>query len=239
MYWMACMVLMQSHGRAGYTFWRKSMFSQGLDHKTGRIHGAYTLFTKSVVTNKEGIVRVDNIWCQDYGGGNNTKFVDLLSKRESYAASANHRQMGNSMFAIARWANFQRHPQDVYDICGKFHTGLGASAEENLETSYELSDYMAKNWNWVHDGASKSWKVSGPGTHLPPAQLKGKNTVVWQAVQWDYDAKDGKWSSPTQQTGHWGPNVGPGVAASRRGHTSFVKHQAYAADINVQLQATV
>ena len=60
--------------------------------------------------------------------------------------------------------------------------------------------------------------------------LRSLNTLCWRGMTLKKEGKDdddGKWVVEHVNTGHWGPNVYPGVRSVRMGENTFMKDMGY------------
>ena len=222
-YRMASAILAKGGNETGSTFHGHHDFMLS-DDIVRKVHvGHYTFYSKSVVKRPKNYVIVEDVFAQGYVGGEGTGVQDV-AEFKAMVSSSNQGRTVNSMIAVV----CNRRPKDhCIDITGRFapsvyETFRGGQTEDFAEEHYQGSRTV---YNALDMKKVDLYKVQETDEYL--SRVKRMNTVCFRGMEMRFDAKSDQFVPTQLNTGHWGPNVYPGVKKVRMGENSFMEKQRY------------
>jgi len=105
---------------------------------------------------------------------------------------------------------------------GKFHRCLTPSAEERNQIQYECATLMSNIWGWQHHPEISPLHHFFETENVCSINYS-QNTLALQAHQFFWDTNKGDYCDPVMERGHWGPNIGPGIGATRKSTSGVVR----------------
>ena len=222
-YRMASAILAKGGQDTGSTFHGHHDFMLS-DDIIRKVHvGHYTFYSKSVVKRPKNYVIVEDVFAQGYVGGEGTR----AHTKESFNNMVSSGRFGNEAESLIAVLSTRRPKDHVIDITGRFapsvyETFRGGRVDEEVEEHYQgsASVYQALNMSRVD-----MYKVQDTDEYM--SRVKRMNTVCFRGMEMRYDAPQQQFVPTQLNTGHWGPNVYPGVKKVRMGENSFMEKQNY------------
>lgn len=219
-YMMGTMIHMNAYGKAGYTYygWADFQLSDNVAQKTH--YGHFTMYAKSIVMFPEFIVRVDNVLCKRYIGGNDVATWDPLDEedRDNYRTN----ELTKAQFLIPILKGSWKPSPDAHfmDITTRFNERLYPDAQAKKATDYgPIGRIMGELWGWR--------SISSPANKGYFDNFAPKfNTLVFREHTRIYN-QETKTEEITMDSGHWGKQVYPGCGRVRRGEEMYFKDVDY------------
>merc|ERR1711871_70624 len=224
-YNMSSAILMKSGLETGFTAHghHDFMLTDDVIHKCHIGH--YTMYHKSIVKQPKNVHIVEDVFATGYVGGEGAEF---FTPAEELMSQAQEERFAKDVICI--WVNEEPSNKPI-DLSGKYERELiegdqiDISAEKLNEQQYNADlNQDAKN---VFDGIRMSKPANGGNQFL--TVLRSLNTLCWRGMTLKKEGKanDEKWVLEHVNTGHWGPNVYPGVRSVRMGENTFMKDMGY------------
>jgi hypothetical protein len=188
--------------------------------------GHYTMYHKSIVKQPKNVHIVEDVFATGYVGGEGTKFFEP----EDLATQAQEEQFDKDLIAIY----VSEEPKNgVVDLLGDYSKLL-----EGDNIHIKSGDLFKDKYDLTDKGkdAIAQIRMSEPVGARDKEQflsvLRSLNTLCWRGmtlkeVDKDASGKNGKWVVEHVNSGHWGPNVYPGVRSVRMGENTFIKDMGY------------
>ena len=225
-YNMSSAVLMKSGSETGFTAHghHDFMLTDDVIHKCHIGH--YTMYHKSIVKQPKNIQIVEDVFATGYVGGEG---VEPFKNPEELMSQAQEERFDKDVICI--WVTKEPSNKPI-DLSGKYERELiegdqiDINAEKLNETQYDAD--LNKNAKNAFDGIRMSKPANGGNQFL--TVLRSLNTLCWRGMTLKKEGKDdddGKWVVEHVNTGHWGPNVYPGVRSVRMGENTFMKDMGY------------
>jgi len=192
------------------------------DNVVQKIHyGNFTVYTKSVVYKQNRVYHANSMFSTGYSGGTGCEFFSTKRDYEKYLESGNTDMRQKSIFAILAPYSTKLY-QNPLDITGT-HSGNLHPLNNGEGDHYASAGFYRKVWGWSETSEDP------PGRCSFDADDDGdSNTVCFQGHQSLYNPSNGgMFDIIIKNTGHWGPNVYPGVGKVRNGHQKVVETVNY------------
>lgn len=223
-YLMASGILLKGGLETGFTAHGHEDFQLTDDviHKTHIGH--FTMMMKSVVKQEKNISIAEDIFAQRYIRGEGTEFFESA---EQFNEQLSEDRFTRDLIAVRVGDKEGAAPgtPDVtnpLDLTGYYSPATLDASNVDMETTktYGSCDEVNQKLDF------KSLRTYGDNADVFLSPLRQLNTICFQGMQIDHD-KDGNYGIITQNTGHWGPNVYPGVRSVRNGENDFMKDMGY------------
>lgn len=223
-YRMASAILAKGGNETGSTFHGHHDFMLS-DDIVRKVHvGHYTFYSKSVVKRPKNYVIVEDVFAQGYVGGEGT----LVHNKDSFTKMVGEGRSGHAQASLIAVLCTKRPNDHVIDITGRFAPSVYEQFRgDDLNTAEEHYQGSPAVYNAFEMSKVDLYKVQPTDEYM--SRVKRMNTVCFRGMELRYDDSDNaKKYVPTQlNTGHWGPNVYPGVKKVRMGENSFMDKQNY------------
>merc|ERR1711871_984582 len=222
-YRMASAILAKGGSETGSTFHGHHDFMLS-DDVVRKVHvGHYTFYSKAVVKRPKNYVIVEDVFAQGYVGGEGSKLFDLSSDdgKKELGRLMSEGEIGRSGPSILAFKVTRKPEHSIVDITGHF----SPSVYEKLNDSEQAVEQYAgqkKAYKALDMGLFDMYKAREEDEFLN--RVKRVNTVCHRGMQMEPD-ENGVYVPTQLNTGHWGPNVYPGVRKVREGQNSFVENQ--------------
>ena len=222
-YRMASAILAKGGTETGSTFHGHHDFMLS-DDVVRKVHvGHYTFYSKAVVKRPKNYVIVEDVFAQGYVGGEGSDLFDLKSEDDQkifkqLLATGEFGRGGPSIMAF----KCKRKPKNsIVDITGSFSPSVYEKLREN---GSNREHYAGQRVAYEKLGLDilDMYKERAEDEFLN--RVKRLNTVCHRGMQLEA-GKDGVYVPTQLNTGHWGPNVYPGVRKVREGQNSFIENQ--------------
>lgn len=222
-YRMSSAIFLKSGYETGATFVGHSDFQLGDDVVSKLHYGNFTFYSKAIVKNPKNIIITPNVFCQGYLGGTGIKFFGAEGYNDAGAPveyrpdTGRHKADLISVIIPAGGADSMKNPIRMvpYNEADEQYGGgtqlydLPEEAMKDLSTMYNLAEYS-------QDLNSDSF--------MPFQELQRHcNVVCYRGHQFSFDEYSKSHSRVTVNTGHWGPNVYPGVGRVRAGEMKYME----------------
>ena len=219
-YLMASGILMKGGLDTGMTAYGHMDF-QLTDNVISKTHiGHFTMYHKSIVKQPKNVAIVEDIFSQRYVRGEGT---EIYASPQEFKDDLAEDRFKKDILAF--WVGEEKKRAAVenpIDLTGYYdaETLDASNTDLDVEKTYDSCDAVAQNYGF---GSLRTYGNQNSNFLSPLRQL---NTVCFQGMQLEKDADD-KFTVITQNTGHWGPNVYPGVRAVRNGENDFMRQMDY------------
>ena len=220
-YNMSSAILMKSGSETGFTAHghHDFMLTDDVIHKCHIGH--YTMYHKSIVKQPKNIQIVEDVFATGYVGGEG---VEPFENPQELMSQSQEERFDKDVICI--WVKDEPSNKPI-DLSGKYERELiegdqiDISAEKLNEQQYNTDlDQDAKD---AFDGIRMSKPANGGNQFL--TVLRSLNTLCWRGMTLKKEGE--KWVVEHVNTGHWGPNVYPGVRSVRMGENTFMKDMGY------------
>ena len=184
-------------------------------------YGNFSVYTKSVVYRQQQVYLAQNMFSTAYHGGTGSQFFTSIDDHNAYLEAGNQTKHAKSLFAILAPYSSSLYANPL-DITGKYNGNLAAlNGTDGNEKHFATADFYKKLWQW-------SDQIADSPTRTCFDTDEGTNTVCFQGHQSLYNpSAGGMFDIVIKNSGHWGPNVYPGVGKVRNGHQKVVEHVTY------------
>tara|TARA_E500000178_G_scaffold355164_1_gene426776 strand:- start:1655 stop:3631 length:1977 start_codon:yes stop_codon:yes gene_type:complete len=221
-YRMASAILAKGGNETGSTFHGHHDFMLS-DDIVRKVHvGHYTFYSKSVVKRPKNYVIVEDVFSQGYVGGEGT----VLHSKDSFQTMVQEGSQGETPESLVAVLCSKRPKDHVLDITGRFAPSVYETyrgrAQDEVEEHYQGSHLV---YETLMMDRVDMYKTQDTDEFL--SRVKRMNTVCWRGMEMKYDAPSQQFVPTQLNTGHWGPNVYPGVKKVRMGENSFMQKQNY------------
>jgi hypothetical protein len=213
-YIAGCLVVVPGGGTLGKVFvgHADGQFASDVDRKQVVYH--FNIYAKAFTDQEDWVFRFQNVFFTRYRSGMGHRLWDACSPVDVAKYQSGKTRDNKSIFACAVAWDWQP-PDTIMDINGFFNPKHVKDATNN--DSVDCAHY--------HTAAlySKHWGFSHPADQPPPGypsspddsrQAAKRGTVVTWGYQRDWDHGTKNWTRLHKNTGHLGPNVGPGLDAA-------------------------
>jgi hypothetical protein len=230
-YWMSLGIKTLAGGGTGYTFMGHSDFLLSDDAKVKVHYGHFTYYSKSIIHEEKNVYVARDIHANGTLGGLGLSPYDEQSydpRSNSYGPGDSDGQGNDSLFVMAIGYNegVEKPLANPLDISGRFHQFQQDGFIDQVKfrkLHYSTAGRYNAHWGFRVDNdlmaeLDEPMHVSGPPAH---------NTVCYNGHTYLYDRVTSKHSIPQVNTGHWGPNVYPGVKQVRSGQLMELKEMDY------------
>ena len=232
-YNMSSAILMKSGLETGFTAHghHDFMLTDDVIHKCHIGH--YTMYHKSIVKQPKNVHIVEDVFATGYVGGEGAEFFTPAELEQQ----AQEEQFSKDLIAlhVKKDINNQNIPIDLLGDYSSLLEGdqVSVSKEKLFDQICTLKPEGQK--------ALRSIRMSKPVESKDGEKfltvLRSLNTLCWRGMtlkneggKLSADKKtttDGKWVVEHVNSGHWGPNVYPGVRSVRMGENTFIKDMGY------------
>jgi len=222
-YNMSSAILMKSGLETGFTAHghHDFMLTDDVIHKCHIGH--YTMYHKSIVKQPKNVHIVEDVFATGYVGGEGAEFFTPAE----LASQAQEEQFTKDLIAlhVKKDINNQNIPIDLLGDYSSLLEGdqVNVSKEKLFDQICTLKPEGQK--------ALRSIRMSKPQVENGEkflTVLRSLNTLCWRGMTLKEEKKDsGKWVVEHVNSGHWGPNVYPGVRSVRMGENTFIKDMGY------------
>ena len=220
-YRMASAILAKGGTETGSTFHGHHDFMLS-DDVVRKVHvGHYTFYSKAVVKRPKNYVIVEDVFAQGYVGGEGSELFDLSAGLADFKSLLATGEFGRGGPSIMAFKCIKKPQQSVIDITGRF----APSVYEKLNGDGDYREQYAgqkKAYSALEMDMLDMYKERAEDEFLN--RVKRLNTVCHRGMQLEPDA-NGVYVPTQLNTGHWGPNVYPGVRKVREGQNSFIENQ--------------
>jgi len=176
-------------------------------HKTHIGH--YTFYSKSVVREPKLVYHAEDIYCCEYDGGENTKFI---TEPQSDVIGSTVDENSNSILSIM--IPYGEHLSACLSVVGDLgQSNITISETGKYSTSTIMSDVLGST---INPNATTAFTSPVDNEVL-------MNGVCFRAAANEFHEKDGDWKPREQNTGQWGPNVYDGCGMVRMGMYAHLK----------------
>jgi len=223
-YRMASAILAKGGTETGSTFHGHHDFMLS-DDVVRKVHvGHYTFYSKAVVKRPKNYVIVEDVFAQGYVGGEGSDVFNLKSNIgiDNFKTALRDGDIGRTGPSIMAFKVNRRPKHSIVDITGHF----SPSVYEKLTADGSAKEQYAgqkKAYNTLGLGVLDMYKAGSDDEFL--SRVKRLNTVCHRGMQMEPLGKDGEYVPTQLNTGHWGPDVYPGVRKVREGQNSFIEKQ--------------
>ena len=230
-YNMSSAILMKSGLETGFTAHghHDFMLTDDVIHKCHIGH--YTMYHKSIVKQPKNVHIVEDVFATGYVGGEGAEFFTPAE----LASQAQEEQFTKDLIAlhVKKDINNQNIPIDLLGDYSSLLEGdqVNVSKEKLFDQICTLKPEGQK--------ALRSIRMSKPQVENGEkflTVLRSLNTLCWRGMtlkneggtkSGDGTITGGKWVVEHVNSGHWGPNVYPGVRSVRMGENTFIKDMGY------------
>ena len=222
-YRMASAILAKGGTETGSTFHGHHDFMLS-DDVVRKVHvGHYTFYSKAVVKRPKNYVIVEDVFAQGYVGGEGSDLFDLKSDedQEVFKRLLATGEFGRGGPSIMAFRCSRKPKNSIVDITGSFSPSV---YEKLREDGYNKEQYAGqkKAYDKLGFDILDMYKERAEDEFLN--RVKRLNTVCHRGMQLEAGT-DGVYVPTQLNTGHWGPNVYPGVRKVREGQNSFIENQ--------------
>ena len=221
-YNMSSAILMKSGLETGFTAHghHDFMLTDDVIHKCHIGH--YTMYHKSIVKQPKNVHIVEDVFATGYVGGEGTKFFTP----DDLAKQAQEEQFDKDLIAIY----VSEEPKNgLVDLLGDYSSllegdNIHIKSEDLFKGKYDLTDKGKDAIAQIR----MSKPVGARNKEQFLSVLRSLNTLCWRGMTLKEETKGGgKWLVEHVNSGHWGPNVYPGVRSVRMGENTFIKDMGY------------
>ena len=229
-YNMSSAILMKSGLETGFTAHghHDFMLTDDVIHKCHIGH--YTMYHKSIVKQPKNVHIVEDVFATGYVGGEGAEFFSPKNTdaETNDGLTEQAQREGFTRDLIALYVN--KVPGNVpIDLLGDYSSLLeGDQVHIDENKLYDgICDLSPDGEN-----ALRSIRMSKPVESKSGEKfltvLRSLNTLCWRGMTLKEEKKgSGKWVVEHVNSGHWGPNVYPGVRSVRMGENTFIKDMGY------------
>jgi hypothetical protein len=225
-YSMSTGVCMKAGDSTGETLVGHCDFQLG-DNIVQKLHyGNFTFYSKSVVYRQQQVFLAPNMFATGYAGGTGSKMFSCSKDYVDYMESGSNQVNNKSIFAMLTPYSSCLYTNPL-DITGRHGGNLmfldPKNGDEAPELHFATAPFYKKFWGWTES------QMDAPGRCSFDNDDDGvPNTICFQGHQSLYNpANGGLYDIVMKNTGHWGPNVYPGVGKVRNGHQKVVETVPY------------
>lgn len=201
-------------GLSGNLYYIPPEMSLGEDPKDMMIAGSVALYYKGMLNGGETVLRVPDVFCRAYVGGNGVEVWDPLNEEDidAYTGTANRIQFHKHMFVVPEWMHKDHSAITYRDITGQFPEALDGNAKEKDACAYSTAAVLCETWKWTNEYAA------GPDNYETASRrLPRHNTIVCQDWQRMYDGNGG-YTRVKSNKGVWSNSaIYDGCSADRSG----------------------
>lgn len=221
-YNMASAILAKGGQETGSTFHGHHDFMLS-DDIVRKVHvGHYTFYSKSVVKRPKNYVIVEDVFAQGYVGGEGT----LPHTPATFSNMVRQGRTGHEKESLIAVLCTKKPNDHVIDITGRFAPSVYEQFRgDNLDTAEQHYQGSRKVYQDFDMKSVDLYKVQATDEYL--SRVKRINTVCFRGMEMTYDNTAQKYVPSQLNTGHWGPDVYPGVKKVRMGENSFMTKQNY------------
>ena len=219
-YLMASGILMKGGLDTGMTAYGHMDF-QLTDNVISKTHiGHFTMYHKSIVKQPKNVAIVEDIFSQRYVRGEGT---EIYANPQEFKNDLAEDRFKKDILAF--WVGEEKKRAAVenpIDLTGYYdaETLDASNTDLDVEKTYDSCDAVAQNYGF---GSLRT--LQQPEQQLLVASASAQHGLL-QGMQLEKDADD-QFTVITQNTGHWGPNVYPGVRAVHNGENDFMRQMDY------------
>lgn len=210
-YEMGTMILMKDG--AGGTYYIPPEVAMGEDPRDLVMHCTVALYYKGMLHGGEGVLRIPDVYCRRYIGGNGVQIWDPLNPIDVsiYNNPSSQNKHHKHIFLVPEWMHRDHDSTWLRDITGKFPDAMDGTAHEKRATEYSVASVLQHIWQWSNSLCFQ------PDSYDALARAQPRhNTVVAQDHQGLWDGKGG-YTRVIRNQGAWGSNVYDGVRRHREG----------------------
>ena len=232
-YNMSSAILMKSGLETGFTAHghHDFMLTDDVIHKCHIGH--YTMYHKSIVKQPKNVHIVEDVFATGYVGGEGTKPFTTV---EQLQEGAQRETFGKDVICL--WVT-DEPANGPLDLLGAFDKELIEGDTVHIDQNDLGTQKVSGDWSTTAKSAIQGIKMSKPqgGNNKFLTVLRSLNTLCWRGMTLKEEGgtesedkkstKGGKWVVEHINTGHWGPNIYPGVRSVRMGQNTFIKDMGY------------
>merc|ERR1711871_1851454 len=221
-YRMASAILAKGGSETGSTFHGHHDFMLS-DDVVRKVHvGHYTFYSKAAVKRPKNYVIVEDVFAQGYVGGEGTN----IFTKDEFTQAVRAGKMGKTDKSIIAIKCNKKPKHATIDITGRFAPSVYENLTgTNVDSSMELYQGADKAYKDLEMGMLDMYRAQSTDEFL--SRVKRVNTVCCRGMQLEPLGPGGEYVPTQLNTGHWGPNVYPGVRKVREGQNSFVENQRW------------
>ena len=223
-YNMSSAILMKSGLETGFTAHghHDFMLTDDVIHKCHIGH--YTMYHKSIVKQPKNVHIVEDVFATGYVGGEGAEFFTPAELSEQSQKETFEKDL--IALHVKKDINNQNIPIDLLGDYSSLLEGdqVNVSKEKLFDQICTLKE--------AGQNALRSIRMSKPQVESGEkflTVLRSLNTLCWRGMTLIEEGKgdEKKWVVEHVNSGHWGPNVYPGVRSVRMGENTFIKDMGY------------
>jgi len=222
-YRMGTALLMVPGRSTGSCFFSHSDMQLGSDIVRKLFLGNYTFYAKPAVLQPRNIAYAPNIYCEDYLGGNGTRYFryDDIDRQNYIDGITDERDM----FCCAVPLEYVPDRRFL-DITGRYDSSICGGVTDESPYQWPTADIYAEYWGWSHPSTATR---PNPDDYTADS-VPQYNTICVQDHQRNFLHEGhgrGKFDKVIANRGHWGSRVYAGCGRVRRGVETHLKPVKY------------
>jgi hypothetical protein len=185
------------------------------------MYGHFTLYNRTVVREPAKIIIAQNVFCDEYVGGNGVEPWDALDDSHMTAYSCN--QFICDMFVtLVPQMSTDKEVYNWRSLTGRMPSSLNVSQDVADRMWYPGCTAVSSYWKFQTDVGSYGSSTKKPyQAYVPRAETRKQNVICMQELQLRWDPHKRDFLDLIEDCGHWGSNVYPGCGLVRNGQKTY------------------
>jgi hypothetical protein len=236
-YQISSAILMRGGLETGATYIGHSDFQLGDDVVSKLHYGNFTFYSKAVVTNPRNVIVARNVFCNAYERGAGVKFFSGNSAADGGSSGVPfgyHPKTGEheaDLISVVVPSGSLKDIDNPVDIRGwkegREYGGNNGLTQQTTQYPAQAAREVRRAFKTNQYAHDYDEDEEADGVNTFRVGRRSMNTVCFQGHQFSYNVNGGVHNVVTVNTGHWGPNVYPGVGRVRAGEMKYIERQSY------------